>query len=83
VVWKRSNIAARAAVYSETIQQQQHAMNDKISGNMTNEVHNSRPKRIYDQIVVGAGITGLWIAHQLSRAGQRVLILDQVLIHVP
>src|SRR5579859_6482811 len=33
--------------------------------------------RSYDVVVVGAGVFGAWTAHELARAGRRVLLLDQ------
>jgi 2-polyprenyl-6-methoxyphenol hydroxylase-like FAD-dependent oxidoreductase len=30
----------------------------------------------YDTIVIGAGLTGLWIAHELHKKGQRVALLE-------
>jgi sarcosine oxidase len=33
--------------------------------------------KVYDAVVVGAGVFGAWAAHELARAGSRVLLLDQ------
>jgi len=35
------------------------------------------PRRLWDVIIVGAGITGALIAHRLTGSGQKVLILDR------
>src|SRR5688572_1818315 len=34
--------------------------------------------RFYDSIVIGAGVFGSWTAEHLRRAGQRVLLVDQM-----
>ncbi len=33
-------------------------------------------KRTYDFVVIGAGVFGAWIAHELLRSGHKVLLLD-------
>ena len=33
---------------------------------------------IFDAIVIGSGINGSWAAYQLSKQGQKVLMLEQV-----
>jgi len=35
------------------------------------------PRKLWDVIIVGAGITGALLAHRLTKLGQRVLILDR------
>ncbi|CAG0922182.1 unnamed protein product [Notodromas monacha] len=53
------------------VQQNGHAKKNGLS------MEPCRVERDYDVIVVGAGITGLWTAHQLANKGFHVLITEQ------
>ena len=45
-------------------------------GATTRTSHRSASETMYDAVVVGGGVTGSIIANQLSRAGQRVLVVE-------